>query len=318
MSNSNLFIAGSIHQGSERFSDVSHGRQCSFMSFSALFAHTLPTEQWTASDVDQILAQGDRFYLHAFENRSIPDRETLSLDYLPFAVDGNSMQICTRQTNNSLLRAESKANNLPPWADVQSPNRVTNSDLPVTTQNSQSNTFLWLVDYKEFYQGRTINVFDEHENHSLYYTLRSALMNVFSNNNYAFIILEGYTMALLRSTHTDCIYLFDSHSRNVFGMPDPKGTAVVMKFANVFMLEQHLFSLSHELNSQFFEVVPVEFHICSFELNAADAPTTKKMRIETETQRKNRLQKARDYKQRMIANETDTDREIRLQKNNAL
>ena len=228
------------------------------------------------------------------------------------------MQIYTRQTNDSLLRAESKANNLPPWADVQSPNRVTNSDLPVTTQNSQSNTFLWLVDYKEFYQGRTINVFDEHENHSLYYTLRSALMNVFSNNNYAFIILEAYTMALLRSTHTDCIYLFDSHSRNVFGMPDPKGTAVVMKFANVFMLEQHLFSLSHELNSQFFEVVPVEFHIRSFELNAADAPTTKKMRIETETQRKNRLQKARDYKQRMIANETDTDREIRLQKNNAL
>ena len=81
MSNSNLLIAGSIHQGSERFSDGSPGRQCSFMSFSALlFAHTLPTEQWTASDVDQILAQGDRFYLHAFENRSIPDRETLSLD----------------------------------------------------------------------------------------------------------------------------------------------------------------------------------------------------------------------------------------------
>ena len=99
----------------------------------------------------------------------------------------------------------SKANNLPPWADVQLPNKVTNSDLPVTTQNSQSNTFLWLVDYKEFYQGRTINVFDKHENHSLYYTLHSALMNVFSNNNYAFIILEGYTMALLRSTHTDCI-----------------------------------------------------------------------------------------------------------------
>ena len=36
-----------------------------------------------------------------------------------------------------------------------------------------------------------------------------------------------------------------------------------------------------------------EFHIRSFELNAADAPTTKKMQIETETQRKNRIQKAR-------------------------
>ena len=41
-------------------------------------------------------------------------------------------------------------------------------------------------------------------------------------------------MALLKSTQTDCIYLFDSHSRNGFGMPDPNGTAVVMEFANVF------------------------------------------------------------------------------------
>ena len=68
-------------------------------------------------------------------------------------------------------------------------------------------------------------------------------MNVFLSNNYALIILEGYTMVLLKSTQTDCIYLFDSHSRNGFGMPDPNGTPVVMEFANVFMLEQHLYSL---------------------------------------------------------------------------
>jgi hypothetical protein len=51
MSNLNVFVAGSIHQGSERFySDISRGRQCSFMSFSALlFAETLPIQQWTAS-----------------------------------------------------------------------------------------------------------------------------------------------------------------------------------------------------------------------------------------------------------------------------
>jgi hypothetical protein len=34
MSNLNLFVAGSIHQGSERFySDISRGRQCSFNEF---------------------------------------------------------------------------------------------------------------------------------------------------------------------------------------------------------------------------------------------------------------------------------------------
>ena len=109
MSNLNLFVAGSIHQGSERFySDISRGRQCSFMSFPALlFAQTLPIQQWTASNVDQILAEGDRLlYLDAFESRSIPDTETLSLDYLSremrWSLDANTMQIYTRQTNDSL------------------------------------------------------------------------------------------------------------------------------------------------------------------------------------------------------------------------
>ena len=100
MSNLNLFVAGSIHQGS----DISRERHCSFMSFSALlFAQTLPIQQWTASNVDQILAKGDRLlYLDAFESRSIPDTETLSLDYLSremrWSLDANTMQIYTRQT----------------------------------------------------------------------------------------------------------------------------------------------------------------------------------------------------------------------------
>ena len=34
MSNAILSIAGTIHQGHERFSDISRGRQYSFMSFS--------------------------------------------------------------------------------------------------------------------------------------------------------------------------------------------------------------------------------------------------------------------------------------------
>ena len=113
MSNLNLFVAGSIHQGRERFyNDISRGRQCSFMSFSAiLFAQTLPNiQQWTASNVDQILAEGDRLlYLDAFESRSIPDTESVtetSLDYLSremrWSLDANTMQIYTRQTNDSL------------------------------------------------------------------------------------------------------------------------------------------------------------------------------------------------------------------------
>ena len=84
MSNAILSIAGSIHQGHERFSDISRGRQCSFMIFSALLcAQTCPVRHWDTATVDQILIEGDRMFLNALENQSVPDKETLSLVYMP-------------------------------------------------------------------------------------------------------------------------------------------------------------------------------------------------------------------------------------------
>ena len=40
-------------------------------------------------------------------------------------------------------------------------------------------------------------------------------MNTFLNHNYAFTILDGYVMALIK--HDDnVIYVFDSHARNEY------------------------------------------------------------------------------------------------------
>ena len=153
MPNSNLFVAGSIHQGHERFSDISRGRQCSFISFSALLrAQSLPIEQWTASTVDQILTKGNQLYLDALKSRSIPDTETLSLDYLPnaacWSVETNNSndlpveaqthdsRMCAEmQTNDELLRADT--NDLLLRADIESesPVTVTNTDLPAVEPN---------------------------------------------------------------------------------------------------------------------------------------------------------------------------------------
>ena len=224
MSSSKLFVAGSIHQGQERFSDISRGRQCSFMSFSALLcAQTLSIESWTDAIVDQILFEGDKMYLNAFERRIIPDTDTLSLMYLPdrayplpIDAERNSLPIEVTTTSNqsSPIEAKTSTKQSPSEAENnnQTPIRVSNTDLPIVVEPNEAqietNNPLWLIKYKELYQGRITR--EEHENEAPYFTLHSALMNAFSDNNYAFIILEDYTMALIKTR--GCIYMFDSHA----------------------------------------------------------------------------------------------------------
>ena len=54
------------------------------MSLSALLcANSSDILTWTTETIDGILIEGDVMYLKAFEERSIPDEETISLNYLP-------------------------------------------------------------------------------------------------------------------------------------------------------------------------------------------------------------------------------------------
>ena len=115
---------------------------------------------------------------------------------------------------------------------------------------------LALKGLKDFYQGFIFPVDDQ--NKTPYVDLHSALMNTFSNDNYAFIILDGYVLALIKHIN-NCIYVFDSHARNEYVIPDDNCTAVVMKCSNIITLDQYLRSLSIELSSEFFEIMPVEF-----------------------------------------------------------
>ena len=90
---------------------------------------------------------------------------------------------------------------------------------------------------------------------SYYYKIHTALTNTFIKCKYAFLILEGYMMALIKQE--EWFYLFDPHAHNCLGMPDPNGTAVVRQFANILDLEQYLYALSEALHSNLFEIVPV-------------------------------------------------------------
>ena len=153
----------------------------------------------------------------------------------------------------------------PSWADNNNKSLtcVTNTDLPLVEAHNKP---LWVINYKNFYQGEIAR--HEHENEVPYFTISLALMNAFSDNDCVFIILEGYIIGLIKTA--DCIYMFDSHACNCFGMPDPNGTAAVMKFADISKLEEYLRSLSLQLNTAFFEIVPVAFENITIQGNVTN------------------------------------------------
>ena len=76
---------------------------------------------------------------------------------------------------------------------------------------------------------------------SHYYNIHTALLNAFFNDSYAILILEGYMMALIKQT--EFFHLIDSHARDLNGMPNLNGTAVVMKFTNILELKQYILVL---------------------------------------------------------------------------
>ena len=111
---------------------------------------------------------------------------------------------------------------------------VENTELPMVVENtvpaivgSIDKNLIWLINHKKELQGLLIT--DSCEVESLYYNIHSALLNTYVNYNYAIFILEGYMMAIIKQLNY--FYIFDSHARDLNGMPDPNGTAIVIKLA---------------------------------------------------------------------------------------
>jgi hypothetical protein len=226
-------------------------------------------------------------YLNALDNCQIPREQFLSVDHLPkivsnhFQTDKPSnlpFEVCTYkcfETQNidppipaEPIEEQNIDNDLPIAAEpieAQPIEAQIDNDLPIAAEpieaqpieaqidNDPNKSKIWIINYGKDRQGLVIN---QCETEPPYHTINSALLNTFINANYAILILEGYMMALIK--HSDSFYLFDSHARDTNGFPDPNGTAVVMKFNNTVHLEQHICSLSMELNANLFEIVPVQ------------------------------------------------------------
>ncbi len=379
-----LFLFANIHQGDELFSVHSRGKQCAFMSLSALLtARNIPLFAWSFTTFNDVLIQGDKMYLRALNNGLLvlnPGIEYLSIDNLPTIVTVNNSctNACSTITNSGInLPVEVAQNmNLPvevaqntnlPVEVAQNTNlpvevaqninlpvevaqninlpvevaqninlpvevagRI-NSDRPIVVEpiQAQNNIDLpivleeqigknekqiWFVTYGKQLQGLVIT---DWEIEFPYYDIHTALLNIFLNDSHAILILEGYMMAIVKQMND--FFLFDSHARNSIGMPDPNGTAVVMKFTNILELLQYLYSLSMELHTNSFEIVPVQLNKYipskSKTKGENDREYQKKRRsVETASDKLARLKKASDYKKKMQSEETDSQTQIRLQK----
>jgi hypothetical protein len=166
--------------------------------------------------------------------------------------------------------------------------------ISVQPDQDQNENQIWAIHYGKELQGLIIA---DQEIESHYYDIHTALLNTFLNDNHAILILEGYMVAIIKQT--DFFYLFDSHARDMSGMPDPNGTAVMMRFTNILELEQYLYCLSSELHTNSYEIVPIQVN---------------KFISASDIQEKNRLQKANESKKIKRSEETESERQIRLQK----
>ena len=102
-------------------------------------------------------------------------------------------------------------------------------------------------------------------------------------------------------------------------MPDPNGTAVVMKFKNILDLEQYLYSVSTELHTNLFEIAPLQLNKHAASKTIAKCIRDKEYQkkrcsLKTEGTKIARLQKAIDYKKRKQSKETDSEKQSRLKK----
>ena len=104
-----LLVSGGFNQADERFTDDSRGKQCTFMTLSALLtAQIIPVDQWNSTTVDSALMQGNEMYLNALYNCHIPREQLLLVDHLPRVVSNFSFK---QKTDLSVVAEPIEAQN---------------------------------------------------------------------------------------------------------------------------------------------------------------------------------------------------------------
>eukprot|EP00794_Sanderia_malayensis_P013244 gene13244-14604_t len=104
-----------------------------------------------------------------------------------------------------------------------------------------------------------------------FWSLHDALVEASNVSSSLIMIISGYMTAIICGENS-MFYMFDSHARNNSGLPDAEGTAVLMFLSGIDSLCKHISDLSHSLNTNIFEVVPVLFS--ALDSDQEPTPTT--------------------------------------------
>ena len=140
-----LFFSSDIHQGDERFRVHSRGKQCAFMSLSALLtARNIPLNLWSRITFKNALLQGDKMFLNALSSGLIilnPAVEFLSVENSPTVVN---VACCTNLLNDfsyeigqTPIQAKTTVSPMR-VTNTTSPMRVTDKTSPMRVTNTTS------------------------------------------------------------------------------------------------------------------------------------------------------------------------------------
>ena len=171
-----LFLSADIHQGDECFSVHSRGKQCAFMSLSALLtARNISLNSWSSVTFKNALLQGDKMFLNALGSGFIildPGVEFLSVENLPTVLNvacctnllnDFSYEICETpvqakttaspvmvtnndlhivgepfEAQNNIIETQTYSTELATQSKTTSPMKVTNTTSPMRVTNTTS------------------------------------------------------------------------------------------------------------------------------------------------------------------------------------
>ncbi len=135
-----LFLSVDIHQGDERFSVHSRGKQCAFMSLSALLtARNIPLNSWSSVTFKNALLQGDKMFLNALDSGFIildPGVEFLSVENLPTVVNVAACRNLFNDFSYEICQTPVQAKT------TASPVSVIDTDLPIVVESVEVQTII--------------------------------------------------------------------------------------------------------------------------------------------------------------------------------